>query len=84
MIKSVSQAMPNYFMSCYIFPNKLIQKLHRIYSKFWHFGDIESKKVVWDAWASLLENKQHGGLGIRELTHMNKAFLTKDRMDYFI
>lgn len=77
MMKSVLHALPNYFMSCYRFPKKLIRELLQIYSKFWHFGDIELKKVVGDAWTSLSENKKLCGLGIRELSHMNKAFLAK-------
>lgn len=64
MIKYVINALSNYIMSCYRLPKHLIREFYKIIFRFWHLGDIQSRKLTWDAWGVLLNGKSNRGLGI--------------------
>lgn len=74
MIKSLIELLPDYLMSCFPLPKHLVKELHQIIFKFWHYGDIQTRKMTRDV---IYENKFEGGLGLRDLYFMNEAFLAK-------
>ncbi|MDV3193925.1 MAG: hypothetical protein Q8835_02560, partial [Sweet potato little leaf phytoplasma] len=77
LIKSVAQAIPNYAMSCFKFPLSFCNDLNSLCARFWWGGSEEGNKIHWHSWRKLCINKDHGGLGFRDLTIFNQAMLAK-------
>lgn len=77
MIKSVLQTLPNYIMSCYRLPKRIIHELHQIFSRFWHSREVDLKKVVWAPGVRSQRISLRASLGIIGLFHTNQVFLAK-------
>lgn len=77
LIKSVIMALPVYAMSCFRIPNKILDEITRMITRFWWNGDEEHRKMLWVAWKEMTESKKMGGLGFKELRVFNDALLSK-------
>jgi hypothetical protein len=78
MINSVISAIPTYYMSCCIWPEKSIEAIDKIKRAFLWQGEKSIKGghcLV--AWKTVLLQKQQGGLGIRDLRAHNTALILK-------
>ncbi|KAJ0828828.1 putative RNA-directed DNA polymerase [Helianthus annuus] len=77
LAKAVMGALPNYYLSMYIAPKKVIQKLETIRRKF-VWGSKEGKnKICWIAWKTMIRPRKYGGFGMGDLRNANLALLTK-------
>ncbi|KAF7120235.1 hypothetical protein RHSIM_Rhsim13G0061700 [Rhododendron simsii] len=75
MLKSVTQAIPSYAMSCFLLPKGLCDKLNSYVSNFWWKGDPESRGIHWCSWDKMSKSKNDGGMGFRNFRAMNEALL---------
>ena len=77
VIKSTLSSLPIYFMSLFIIPRKVSLRLEKIQRDFlWGGGASQSKPHLVN-WCIVCMEKKDGGLGIRNLSRLNKAFLGK-------
>ncbi|KAL8132867.1 hypothetical protein AgCh_008374 [Apium graveolens] len=77
LIKHVVQAIPSYSMSCFLLPQKLINKIMMAVRNFWWGGDPSSKSVHRKKWDLLSKSKSDGGMGFRDFKAFNLALLAK-------
>lgn len=78
LIKSVLQAIPTYSMSCFKFPDGIIDKITSMIRDFWWgVSDSGSRKINWVTWNKITRGKEEGGLGFRDLECFNVALLAK-------
>ncbi|KAG8387939.1 hypothetical protein BUALT_Bualt02G0073400 [Buddleja alternifolia] len=77
LIKSVAQSIPNYFMSLYLLPVSVCDKVDQIIRNFW-WGDKEGHRGIhFRSWEFLCMPKDCGGLGLRRMKDMNRALVSK-------
>ncbi|KAL9666216.1 hypothetical protein QQ045_000540 [Rhodiola kirilowii] len=76
LIKSVIQTLPVYTMSVYRLPEKTLQEIAKLISRFW-WDKKENKDISWVNQGVLQLKKLDGRLGFRDLRSFNKAFLMK-------
>ncbi|CAM8968971.1 unnamed protein product [Rhodiola kirilowii] len=77
LIKSVLQALPQYAMNCFQFPDDTIQKMHSSIRRFWWSNSTSKKPIHWVKAQALTRDKDMGGLGFKDLKCINLAFLAK-------
>ncbi|KAE8675999.1 Myosin-15 [Hibiscus syriacus] len=77
LIKSVLSSLPTYFLSMFKIPASILMALNSIMSNFLWGGGNGSKKIHWVKWDDVCKPKNEGGLGVRNLTSMNRALLGK-------
>ncbi|XP_021763810.1 uncharacterized protein LOC110728475 [Chenopodium quinoa] len=76
LIKAVAQAIPTYLMGIFKIPDRLIDEIHAILTRFW-WGNGAEKKMHWKKWEDLCLPKAKGGMGFRDLKIFNQALLAK-------
>jgi hypothetical protein len=81
LMNSVLTSQPIYFMSIFLLPKWVINKLDRIRRRFhWH-GHKEAqglqRPICLVKWCLVTRSRQMGGLGVKELRSMNEALLLK-------
>ncbi|XP_022020338.1 uncharacterized protein LOC110920433 [Helianthus annuus] len=77
LAKSVLGSIPSYYMSLFLAPKVINNKIDRIRRDFvWGITDAK-KKFRWVRWESMLRSKKSGGLGVGRLSDFNLALLTK-------
>ncbi|GJS43784.1 putative RNA-directed DNA polymerase, eukaryota, reverse transcriptase zinc-binding domain protein, partial [Tanacetum coccineum] len=64
LIKLILGSLPSYYMSLYLMPTTVHNKLESMRNKFFIGGDQEDKKATWVKWKKCMASKEHGGLGI--------------------
>lgn len=73
MLKSVISSMPLYFLSLFIAPSLIIQRLEKIHRDFlWNSFDGSSKFHLM-VWNNICRSIDKGGLGIQPLPLMNSV-----------
>nr|GEU52210.1 reverse transcriptase [Tanacetum cinerariifolium] len=77
IIKSVIQAIPTYAMQCFLLPSSLLNKLTTYVRRFFWGGDSHEHHIHWKNWKKLLQPKQQGSLGFRNVEAFNRALLAK-------
>ncbi|KAL5571076.1 hypothetical protein UlMin_020673 [Ulmus minor] len=77
LLKSMVQSIPTYIMSCFILPDSLDKDIEATCAHFWWGNSSDHKKVYWKKWAGLCRPKSEDGLGFRDLSYFNQAFLGK-------
>lgn len=77
MIKSVTQAIPVYAMSCFLLPKGLCDKLNSYVANYWWKGDPEARGIHWRSWDKMTRSKAEGGMGFRNFRAMNEALLAR-------
>jgi hypothetical protein len=75
LVKSVIQSMLLYSFKIYKWPSNLLKLLDQSMRNFVWAGDIRIRKLVTVSWAKTCSDIKEGGLGIRSLSHINKASL---------
>ncbi|XP_073031198.1 uncharacterized protein [Primulina eburnea] len=81
LIKSILQAIPSYAMSCFKLPISLCHELEQLCAKFWWNKTTDGEGMHWASWRKLCRPKQYGGMGFRNLSEFNRAFLAKQLDD---
>ncbi|KAJ0866424.1 putative RNA-directed DNA polymerase [Helianthus annuus] len=77
LAKSVLGSLPSYFLSLFVAPKCVINKLEKIRRDFvWGFSD-STKKMRWVRWEGIMNSKRKGGLGVGSIRDFNIAMLTK-------
>ncbi|GJZ84431.1 putative RNA-directed DNA polymerase, eukaryota, reverse transcriptase zinc-binding domain protein [Tanacetum coccineum] len=77
LIKSVLGSLPLYFMSLYMVPISVCNKLESMRNHFFIGADMGEKKMTWVRWKKCLASKNMGGLGIRSIFALNVGLLFK-------
>ncbi|XP_039003298.1 uncharacterized protein LOC120130004 [Hibiscus syriacus] len=77
LIKSVLNALPNYYMSLFKLPVVVRKKLKSIMANFLWGSSAEKKRFHWVNWNTICKNKELGELGISDLKLRNRALLGK-------
>jgi hypothetical protein len=77
LVKSYLQNVPLYALSIFHIPSKFADKMERIQWDFLWIGQEGRKRYPLVAWDKVCLPKCNGGLGIRKLSHVNKALLAK-------
>ncbi|XP_022041188.1 uncharacterized mitochondrial protein AtMg00310-like [Helianthus annuus] len=70
-------ALPNYYMSMFLAPKKVIQKLEAIRRNFVWGSKVGKNKICWIAWKTMVRPREYGGFGIGDLRNTNLALLVK-------
>ncbi|RVW80749.1 putative ribonuclease H protein [Vitis vinifera] len=77
LIKATMASMPLYQMSLFRMPKTVARRLEKLPRDFlWGGGNLEKKAHLVN-WEVVCEVKEKGGLGLRKLTLLNKAWLGK-------
>lgn len=58
-------------------PKGVIDRIEKIFNKFYWCGVGSSNKIHWSAWSKIAKPKEQGGLGIRRIQDLVKAFALK-------
>ncbi|KAL9689840.1 hypothetical protein QQ045_010231 [Rhodiola kirilowii] len=63
LIQSVLNAIPQYWFSCFLLPEKVIKKLHSIINDYWWCQAGKQRGVHWIKADTMRQFKEDGGLG---------------------
>ena len=77
-IQSVLSSIPVYYMSTILFSKTFIEELTAIIKRFWWSGiqeESSTKPIHFRSWEDICQNKNNGGLGIRNLHLVNKSLI---------
>ena len=77
LIKAVAQTLPTYTMSCFKLPGTLCHEIEALIQKFFRGQRGDSRKINWIKWQELCKPKSQGGMGFKDLSLFNDAFLAK-------
>ncbi|XP_038998009.1 uncharacterized protein LOC120123085 [Hibiscus syriacus] len=77
LIKSVLYSLPTYYLSLFKIPSSVNSKLNSIMSKFLWGGGTDKNKIHWVSWSNVCKSKEEGGLGVLNISNMNRALLGK-------
>jgi len=74
LIRAVAQALPTYYMSCFMLSKGLCSKIEKSVCSFW-WGT--KRKIHWTKNENLFKSKHMGDLGFKTLREFNYAMLAK-------
>lgn len=77
LIKSVLSSIPYYQMQTSLMPSGALHELEKISRNFLWSQTAESKKLHLIGWETCKQDKDLGGLGIKDLCSQNEAFMMK-------
>ena len=77
LIKAVAQALPTYTMSCFKLSETLCHEIEALIRKFFWGQRGDNCKIHWIKWQELCKPKTQGGMGFKDLSLFNDAFLAK-------
>ena len=77
LVKSTLSSLPTYYLSLFVIPVAVADRLERIQRKFLWGSLEECFKYPLVAWEKVCLPIVLGGLGIKKLVHFNKALLGK-------
>nr|GEW48800.1 RNA-directed DNA polymerase, eukaryota, reverse transcriptase zinc-binding domain protein [Tanacetum cinerariifolium] len=77
LLKSDLGAISIYHMSIFKVPIKVLQNIEYIRARFFNGADVNSKKLNWVRWKSVLAAKDVGDLGVSSLFALNRALMFK-------
>lgn len=77
LIRSVLQALPIYFMSTTTILRRVIEEITKRIRKFFWGKVDQDRYMAFIAWNKILAPIRSGGLGLRDLSLVNDAMLTK-------
>jgi hypothetical protein len=75
LLKSVSQAIPVYIMSCFKLPDAICENMRATISNHWWGFEGGKKKLHCRSWDWLTTPKFMGGMGFRDMKLFNQAML---------
>lgn len=77
MVKSVALALPVYCMSCFKLPKEVYNAVNKEVAAYWWGQKEKERKIHWVVWRKMTEQKDQGGLGLKDLQAFNQALLAK-------
>lgn len=78
LIRSITTSLPQYSMQSILLPIGWCRTVDRCLKDFWwDFPTGKTRNYTSKAWGDICQPKQFGGLGIRRLEEMNRAFILK-------
>ncbi|CAM8950433.1 unnamed protein product [Rhodiola kirilowii] len=77
LVASVLNAIPLYWLSCFLLPDKVTNKIHSIINNFWWQQAGDKRPVHWVRADILRKPKEEGGLDFFNFKWLNNAFLAK-------
>ncbi|XP_028123851.1 uncharacterized protein LOC114320952 [Camellia sinensis] len=77
LTKSVTSALPVYYLSLFKMPEGVASELDKIQAKFLWGGSEQGRKIHMIKWEELSKRVNQGGLGIRQLRVANNCLLIK-------
>ena len=77
LISSVLQAMPLYTFSCFRILETVCNKSDAVTRAFWWEHDLETRKLHLVNWDKICQPKSRGGLGLKRLSLINQAMISK-------
>lgn len=77
MIKAAAQAISAYAVSCFKFPEKVLEDINSMIANFWWSSRGNPRTIHWMPWSRLCHSKKESGLGFRDLKAFNYAVLGK-------
>ncbi|XP_024628917.1 uncharacterized mitochondrial protein AtMg00310-like [Medicago truncatula] len=77
LIRAVTQVIPTYYMSCFLLPKGLCEKIERVVCSFWWGSTNTKKKIHWKNKEILFKFKHDGGMVFKSLRDFNIAMLAK-------
>ncbi|CAM8885100.1 unnamed protein product [Rhodiola kirilowii] len=77
LITSVLNSVPQYWLSTFLLPDQILDKIQSIINNFWWSPNGGKKGVHWIKKEILKQSKEDGGLGFRDWKCLNLAFLAK-------
>lgn len=66
-----------YSFSYFKVPETICNKLDSITKYFWWGHDPGERKLHWVNWDTICQLKREGGLGLKKISHLNQAMLSK-------
>ncbi|KAE8716021.1 RING finger protein [Hibiscus syriacus] len=77
LIKSVLSSLPIFFLSIFKMPSSICLRLNSLLSNFLWGGGVDKKKMHWVSWDKVYRPLSVGGLGVTDLSLLNRALLGK-------
>lgn len=77
LIKYVAQVVPSYRMFTIKIPSSLCKEIMACINRFWWANNDEKRSITWARTDILNLSKKEGGIGFRDMTIFNLAFLIK-------
>ncbi|KAL8498612.1 hypothetical protein ACS0TY_021813 [Phlomoides rotata] len=77
LVHSVLSTVPIYYLSFFLLPKTVINKLTSLQRSFLSGGNDYNYKTPWVKWGVVCKKKKAWGLGVRELGKFNRAFVGK-------
>jgi len=77
LIRAVAQAIPTYYMSCFLLPKRLCSRIEKTICSFWWETTGSKYKIHWTKKDNLFKSKHEGGMGFKTLRDFNLAMLAK-------
>lgn len=77
LLKTVAMALPSYYMSDFLLPKHVCKRIDTKMKNFWWGFDGLSQRFHPKAWDNIYKPKECGGLGLRRMEELNKAFVAK-------
>ncbi|OVA08152.1 Reverse transcriptase zinc-binding domain [Macleaya cordata] len=75
LIKSTLASITVYFMSAYLLPKGVLEKILSIQRNFWWNNSEDHQSLMFTAWSNLCKPKMEGGLGIRIPERVNTSLI---------
>lgn len=77
LISSTLNTVPNYYMQCLLLPESILKAINSCLAKFLWGKDHDKKGLHLINWGTISKPKEGGGLGIRCVRALNKAYILK-------
>ncbi|CAL5355041.1 unnamed protein product [Camellia sinensis] len=77
LVKTVTSALPVFYLSLFKLPEGVASELDRLQATFLWGGSEQVRKIHMIKWEDLSKGMDQGGLGIRNLRNVNKCLLIK-------
>ncbi|XP_074346542.1 uncharacterized protein LOC141685332 [Apium graveolens] len=77
LLKAAVQTIPNFWMSLFLIPREIVDRIERKMNAFWWCNIGDTGGIKWLAWDRLCEVKEEGRLGFKKLCEFNVAMLAK-------
>lgn len=77
LVNSIIVAMTSHVISLYMVPKKILRKITSLSTKFWWATSSDKRPIYWRSRALLEKHVPEGGLGIKNIEHLNTALVGK-------